>query len=344
LIQLLHWPTMPDASIPPQPQPHTAKRHSRRWLVVPYALVLAGLIAWSGAWWMTKLRIERTLDDQAAALRARGYQAGWSAMTVDGWPFSLKLTLEQPRIVDPSGWGLSAPAIKGDAGAYDPGHWIFAAPQGLIWTRPEKGPVAVAGRAIRASVSGLGGPQPRLSFEGLDLTLTALPGAQPATFSTIDRLELHLQPGPEDQAALLVKVEKGKLDLGSSLARISPALDLTWDSRLSHLSAFRGPDWTSAVKTWTASGGLMTVAGAKLGLGALELNGAGGTLTVGPDGRLRGQAALAVGKGGGFTLGAIHIGGLNIGGLHFSGAMPLRFEDGQASMGIFPLGRALRVY
>ena len=88
----------------------------------------------------------------------------------------------------------------------------------------------------------------------------------------------------------------------------------------------------------------MSVADATLKLGGLTLQGAGGALTVGPDGRLRGSTPLSVGKGGGINLGGLHIGGLSVGGLSFSGSMPLTFEDGRARFGAFPVGAALRVY
>jgi hypothetical protein len=334
---------MPDPSTRPQAG-KPARKPRRFWLWAPYALVLAALIAWSGVWWTLKLKIESDINEHAKALRAQGDQVSWSAMTVGGWPFRLTLTLTQPKIADPAGWGLAAPILKGEAMAYSAGHWVVVADQGLTLTRPGKGPLAVSGRAIRASASGLGSAQPRLSFEGLDLILSPAPGGQPAALSFAKRLELHLQPGPSDQGALLVRIEDAKLAPFANLARISPNLDLTWDARLSHLSAFKGATWPAMVQAWTAAGGAMSVADAKIALGGLELQGSGGTFTVGPDGRLRGSTPLGVGKGGGLSLGGLHFGGLKIGGLSFSGSMPLTFEDGRAAFGAFPIGAALKVY
>jgi hypothetical protein len=330
---------MPDPSAVPQP-----KRHRRFWLWAPYALVLAALIAWTGVWWTMDLRLQSELSAQAKALRGKGYQASWSALKIDGWPFRLDLTLEDPKLIEPSGWGVSAPILKGETTPYGADHWIFVADQGLTLTRPAKGPLAVAGRAIRASIGAFGSPRPRFSFEGLDLILSPAPGGQPAPLSSASRLELHLQPGPDDQGALLIRIENGKLSRFANLARLAPTLDLTWDARLSHLSALRGPTWPAAVQSWTAARGVMTVADAKIALGGLSLQGAGGMLTVGPDGRLSGTTPLSVGKGGGFTIGGLRLGGLKIGGLSFSGSMPLTFQDGRAALGAFPIGAALKVY
>ena len=287
---------MPEPSASPQPA-----RPRRFWLWAPYVVVLAALIAWTVVWWAMSLRLQSELDAQAKNLRAHGYAASWTDLKVDGWPFRMDLTLTQPRFGEPSGWAVAAPMLKGETAPYAPDHWIFAAPQGLTLTRPGKGPLTVSGRAIRASVGGLGSPRPRFSFEALDLALSPAPGGQPAAFSSADRLELHLQPGPDDQAALLIRIEDAKLAPSANLARIAPTLDLTWDSRLSHLSALHGKDWPAAVQAWTAAGGAMSVAAAKLSLGGLSLEGSGGTLTVGDDGRLRGVASLTVAKGGGLN-------------------------------------------
>ena len=330
---------MPDPSAAPQ-----AVKHRRFWLWAPYVLVLIAFIAWSGVWFVASLRIGAELDSQAEALKGRGYTASWSALKVSGWPFRFDLTLTQPNFGDPSGWALAAPSIKGESIPFVPDRWTLVAPDGLTLTRPGKGPLTVSGQAIRASVGALGSAQPRLSFEGRALSFAPGPGGQPSAFASADLIEAHLQPGPDDQAALLIKIEDAKLDPSANLARIAPTLGLTWDARLSHLSALKGADWPGAVKAWTAAGGSMGVAGAKIALGGLELDGSSGAMTVGGDGRLQGSAALKVGKGGGLSLGGLHIGGLNIGGLSFSGSMPLTFADGRASIGAFPIGQALKVY
>jgi hypothetical protein len=306
--------------------------------------VLVALIAWSGVWLTMSLRLQSTLNDRAKALRGQGYAASWTAMKVGGWPFRLDLTLTSPVFGEPSGWALTAPSLKAEGLPYMPDRWVLVAPDGLTLTRPGKGALLVTGRAIRASVGGLGSAEPRFSFEGLDLSLTPAAGAQPAPFNAADRVELHLQPGPDDQAALMIGIEDAKLTSPSNLARLATTLNLTWDSRLSHLSALKGRDWPGAVRAWTAAKGAMTVVDAKIGLGALELGGAGGPLTVGDDGRLRGITGLSVSKGGGVTVAGIHLGGVNVGGMSFSGSMPLQFEGGEASFGAFPLGPALKVY
>jgi hypothetical protein len=322
---------MPEPSSIPQPS-----RPRRFWLWAPYVALLAAVVAWTGVWWTMKTRVETALADQAARLRAQGYAVSWSGLKVAGWPFRLDVTLIQPRLAEPSGWALSAPRLDGEGMAYAPDHWIAAAPLGLTLTRPGKGPLSVTGRAIRASVGALGSDRPRFSFEGLDLTFSPLPGGQAAPFTSADRLELHLQPGPGDQGAFLVRLEGASLTVGSAVAGLVPlgVFGLTWDSRLSHLSALRGPNWPAVLQAWTAAGGAMTVVQGEITLGPVGLRGAGGPLTVGPDGRLRGAVPLTLDPGKARGLGA----------LLSAGPISLTFKDGHAAIGPLDLGPALKVW
>jgi hypothetical protein len=310
-------------------------------------------------WFVLKARLEQGLDAAAEHMRAQGYDLSWKRRRVDGFPFRLDLTLDEPRVAEPSGWALAAPQLKGEAFAYEPAHWIWAAPSGLVLTRPGKGAVTVTGQALRASLSGLSGPAPRFSFEGLKLVLTPLPGAAPAALTAADRLELHLQPGPDDQAALLIRLDGGHANLPAALNGPASAkpVSLIWDSRLSHISQLSGPDWPSAVRRWTAGGGQMSVVQAGLTLANATLADQSGTLSVDADGRLSGALPLTLRQGGAAlgALGAVHAVDPDAAqaataiaqarqGADGTAAMTLTFQAGVATLGPINLGPALKVY
>ncbi len=328
---------MPWPYSPPQPDPQP-KRPRRFWLYAPYAAVLLALIVWTGVWWTLKTRVEKALNDGAAGLRHAGYTVSWTRLDIHGWPFRMNVDIIQPRLAEASGWSFAAPVIKGEGLPYAADHWIFAATEGATVMRPGKGPLEVGGRAIRASVSGLGTPQPRFSFEALGLTLTPAQGALPPAFTAADRLELHLQPGPNDQAALLIRLEGASLQQGSMLTRLVPkgVFGLVWDARLNRLSALHGPNWPAVIQSWTIAGGQMTVAQGRISLGDVTLAGSGGPLIVALDGRLSGVLPLTLDLG--HTAHAFGIPALT-----FSGPLALRFQDGQAAIGAFPLGPAPKV-
>jgi hypothetical protein len=132
---------------------------------------------------------------------------------------------------------------------------------------------------------------PRFSFEGTKLSFAPAAGAQPFALSAAEKVEFHLRPGPDDQAALFFKVDAGKARLSGLFARIADdkPISISWDSTLSKVSAFKGADWPQAVRDWTTAGGRMTVRQAGITAGDAVIGAQSGTLSVGYDGRLNGS-------------------------------------------------------
>ena len=323
---------MPDPSAPPQP-----KRPNRFWLFAPYVLLVIVILVWSGVWLVEKLAVEQVVTRKAAKLEAQGYVARWSAMKIDGWPFRVRVTFTAPKAGDSAGWQVEAPRFEAQAMAWAPRTWVIAAPDGLTLTRPGLGPLTVSGKQIRASIGDLGSDRPRYSFEGDGLTLTAAQGGKPASFSSLDKLEAHLQPGPDDQAAFLLRIDGGALRPETGLAKLASGkpFALVWDSRLTKLAALKGSNWPGSVQAWRNAGGSMTVANAEIGIGGLKLKGEGGPLMVDTDGRLSGQVPL--------TLDAAGQNQALLKALGLLGPVPLTFKDGRAAIGPIPVGAALKI-
>jgi hypothetical protein len=328
---------MPEPSASSQPQ-SPRKRPSRFWLFAPYAALLVAALAWSAFWWAESGRLQHGVETCAEGLQKQGYVAQWSSIKVDGYPFRLRLVLIGPRLADSAGWGLSATRLEAQALAYATDRWVLAAPEGLIVSRPGKGDVAVSGKAIRASASALGSAQPRFAFEGDALTLAPAQGSTPPPFAAIDRLELDMEPGPNDQAAVYIKLDGGTLRPEAGIAKMAQGkpFSLVWDARLTRRSALRGSNWPGALQAWRNAGGSMTVAGATLGIGGVTLKGQGGPLSVDPDGRLKGEIPLKLEPGQVSNQATLQALGL-------LGPVPLRFEDGRASIGPIPVGASLKI-
>ena len=323
---------MPDPSASPQPR----KKHSRFWLFAPYVALLVAVLAWTGVWWMEKLRIAHEITGKAAELEKQGYTAHWQSLKIDGWPFRLRVSIIQPEAGDSAGWRLTAPRLMAQAMAYAPNTWVLAAPDGLTLTRPGKGALNISGKQIRASMAALNTFQPRFAFDGDGLMLQPAQGGQGAAFTAIDKLELDLQPGPNDQAAFLVKIDGGALRPEAGIAKLASGkpFALTWDARLTKLSTFRGSNWPGALQAWRNAGGQMTVANVELGLGGQKLKGQGGPLAVDTDGRLSGQLALKPDVGPAQAV---------MNALGLLGPVQLSFKDGRAAIGPVPVGAALKI-
>lgn len=275
------------------PDPSAPRKPSRLRLFLVFGLALVFVVGWSAAWlWMRGEARER-MDAGAAMLREAGYEVSWKDRAIGGYPFRFNITLTEARIRDRSGWALDAPKLEGQAFLHAPTHWIVAAPEGLTFTRPVGGPVAVGGKLIRASISHLTNTPPNISFEGVGLTFQPAAGANPFSLQAAERVEFHLREAPSevgDEAGVWLTVKNGKGQLSGLLGRIAgdKPISLEWDGRLSKASALRGQDWGDAVRAWARAGGRMDVKRGGLTAGDALIGVNSGWLSVGSDGRARG--------------------------------------------------------
>ena len=143
----------------------TPARHSRRGLVIPFAIVGLLLAAWTGWWFWLAGQIETRLAAQEALLEADGWRIEHEPASVTGWPFRTRVALPQARITAPSGHAVQAAELVAEANAWNPGRWVVIAPEGLTLTRADKGQVRIEGPALRLSVSGLRARFPDLRAE-----------------------------------------------------------------------------------------------------------------------------------------------------------------------------------
>jgi len=282
------------------PDPVPPRKPNRWGLYAPFFVLLIAVVAWSGYWFWLRMQAVGRIAAVAEDLRGAGYEVDWKDETVGGYPFRLDVALVDARIREPSGWALAAPRLEAEAFLHGLGTWVVAAPQGLTFTRPVGGPVQVAGKLLRGSVSHFDKPLPNLSFEGTDVTFTPGAGAQPFALATAGRVEFHLRAAPTgDEAATFFKVENGKATPGgwAGLVAAGKPVAATWDAKLSKVSTLKGADWRAAVRGWTAAGGQAAVSQAGLTLGDSALGAQSGRLTVGADGRLRGQLDVTLRNG-----------------------------------------------
>lgn len=272
------------------PDPTPARKPRRLGLYLPFLILLVFAVLWSIAWVWARGEALKQMDQAVADLDRAGYQIAWKQRDLGGYPFRLDVTLTEAQIRERSGWALAAPKFEAEAYLYAPGRWMLATPDGLTFTRPEKGPVTVTGKLLHASLTHLDQRPPSFSFEGVGLTFQPGPGAQPFSLSAADKVEFHLRAGPDDEGGVFTHLDNGKARLSGLFARIAgdKPIAIVWNATLTKMSAFTGPDWPSAVRNWTAAGGQMKLREAGVTAGDALIGSNSGTLTVGADGRVRG--------------------------------------------------------
>jgi len=272
------------------------RKARRRGLFAPFIIALIFVAAWCAGWFWLRIQAEQRMDAASASLKSRGYDLSWSARSFSGFPFRLNVTLADARVAEPSGWALRIPELKAEAMIYGLDHWVAVAPRGVLLTRPTGGDVAIAGTALRASLAGLKDHPPRVSIEGAGLVFSTAPDAAPFPLRSAQAMELHLRPGPDDQAAILFKAGSARVNFTGLLGRIAQenSADMTLDARLSRASILRGDNWADAVRDWSAAGGAITMENARITAGEAEGTAKSGALTVDADGRLQGKLEVAL--------------------------------------------------
>ncbi len=190
------------------------RKAGRAGLYGPFIVVALIAIAWSAAWLWLAGEVGRRLDSAGH----RGVALGWQARRIYGYPFRIDVDFDRPRLGEASGWAVAAPRLKVEAFVFAPDHWVVVAPDGLAFNRPRGGPVRVGARVLRASLSDITAEPPRISVEGLGLTFTPAPGADPFAIASAGEVHLHFRAIGADQGAAFVEADR-MMAAGSRPAR-----------------------------------------------------------------------------------------------------------------------------
>lgn len=273
-------------------------RHPRRGLALPFVLVGLALAVWTGWWFFLAREVEARLDAQVAALRADGWRISHGEATIRGWPFRTRVALPRTEIAAPSGHGVSAPELVAEANAWNPGHWVVVAPDGLTLSRAEKGRVKVDGDGLRMSVSHLRARFPDLRLELIRPTFTVLPGSEPFPISAAERIQFEAQAHRRDPSAdavdFLFNLQDAQGRAGGPVegATQSGRLTLQLEATADHASGLRGPDSAGVFANWSKAGGRFTRVRGRLVAGESTALMTSDSLAMRDDGRLEGRVSL----------------------------------------------------
>src|SRR5579872_2767802 len=136
LARVSHLVTDPRS--PPTHSAVVSRRKPRRLgLYLPWGALLILAAGWSLAWLWMSGQTQSRLDAAAASLRKAGWAVAWDGRHVGGYPFRLDVDFTNLSVADPSGWAVALPALKSEAFAFAPTNWVFYAPSGLTFTRPD---------------------------------------------------------------------------------------------------------------------------------------------------------------------------------------------------------------
>ena len=335
-----------------------ARKPRRLALWLPFAVALVGIAFLSVAWFWMEGEVERRMEAARASAIETGWTLSWRHRSISGFPFRLDVTLEDARVREPSGWGLTTPILKAEAFVFAPAHWTAFAPDGATVLRRRGGPLFVRAKVLRASISEASAAPPRISVQGLGLKFATPPGAAPFPLDAATEFHFHTKAGPDNQGAVYLEVDGAEARVTGLIARISEGgpTNLVFDAIFSHAKALRGHDWTAATRAWGVAGGRLHVRRLQLTAGLAAVEARGGELGIAADGRVLGRLELAL-RQAPKTLGAMEGEGAippetaraatTLAGAVQAGpiaSLPLTFEAGRTTLGPIAIGPAPRIY
>ncbi|MBX9575537.1 MAG: DUF2125 domain-containing protein [Caulobacteraceae bacterium] len=325
-------------------------RHSRRGLIVPFAIVGLFLIGWTVWWFVLARQVETQAANRIEALRQSGWTVETARRSVDGWPFRVRLDLGETRITAPSGHGIETSRLITQANAWAPLAWVAIAPEDLILTRPDKGRVRISGDGARMSLVGIDKPWPRFALELIRPTFTPVGQAEAFPVSRAEHVSLEAKPGPQDQAVdVLFQMVEGRGRAGGPVEGVTDSglLSARVEFRMQNAEGLRTPSDDGLMAGWSRSGGRFTHVRGILESGENRALIESSDLSAREDGRLEGRvtmradrpAAVVAGLAGGGE-GAARLAGA----AGSEVALTLEFRDGRAFLGPFAVAPAPRLF
>lgn len=280
-------------------------RHSRKGLIIPFAIAFVGLAIWTGWWFFLTREIENRFEARLARLEAAGWTVRHAGVTTTGWPLRARVTVKHFDLAAPSGHAVAAPEIVAEANAYNPTKWVVAAPDGLVLTRGAKGKVAVRGEAIRLSVHGLTQRWPNVAVELARPVFTALPGAEPFPLARAELVQVYMRPHlaasdtPTDDVDVLFRLVDGEGRPSGPIEGFTQSgeLNAQVEAVVEKASSLRrGADAAGLMSAWTAAGGRFVQVKGEMSAGESRTFLSSPVLAAGPDGRLEGELFLRAEK------------------------------------------------
>ena len=279
-------------------------RHSRKGLIIPFAIVFVGLALWTGWWFVLTQQIEKKLEGRIARLEQSGWTVKHAGLTTTGWPLRARVAMKHVDVIAPSGHAVAAPEIVAEANAYNPTKWVIIAPDGLVMTRGAKGKTAVRAEAIRMSVHGLTQRWPNVAVELSKPVFTALPGAEPFPLAKAGLVQFYMRPhvagsnAPTDDVDVLFRLVDGEGRPNGPVEGLTQSgrLNAQVEAVIEKAGALKGADAKGLLSAWTAAGGRFVEMKGELGAGESKTFLSSPALSADDKGRLEGEVFLRAEK------------------------------------------------
>lgn len=281
----------------PVEAPRSPKRYARIGLFLPYALLLAVVVAWSAGWFWIRDRAAREMDAWQSEEAAAGRTWTCADRSITGYPFRIELRCASLAFArSDSRFTLGPLTVL--VQVYQPRHGLmqvsgpFHVEQGDLvadatWTSLQGSFHGASDGFVRAS----------LVVDAPKGTIRSA-AAEPVAFAA-GHLEFHARPTPARFASdgavdLSLRLAKTQLPLVDAFVGNTDAADLSLDATVTHATDLRTGRVAQELDDWRRADGSLEIALLSLAKGDRRLQ-ANGTLGLDaehrPAGRLDVRAA-----------------------------------------------------
>lgn len=256
----------------------TDKQHrlKRRWLYIPFVVAGVILFAYYLLWRAGAAEMKKGVNEWVADQRAAGMIVEHESVAAEGFPFFLRVHVDDPHIEQPGAWRWRAERLTLDALPYDLNKLIFSTRGAQDLWLDQYGTWRVLADDIRTSIA---------NDKERDWIFAATVGGLEATRTedgekvSLESLVLDLAPDAADKTTLTLNLAAGRIVSGNEETTVAVDSFQAFLA-LTHVYAFSVPDPASA---WRSAGGELQIKGlaaqienARLSVsGAVRLDGEG---------------------------------------------------------------------
>lgn len=225
---------------------------SRRWLYIPFGVAGAALIAYYMLWRIGAGEMEKAVVRWIDDSRAMGIEITHEAITRDGFPFFLRVHVDQPMIAAPGAGRWRGERLSIDALPYDLTRVIFS-PIGVQEVCAENyGDWRIDAADIKASIA-----SDKNRGWVFSVSISEAKARSVSADAAIDKLDFDLAPDAAAPTTLVLTLAAAGLDVDASgaafhLAELNTVLSLTHSDLLSGLKP---------ASQWREAGGALIVGG-----------------------------------------------------------------------------------
>lgn len=248
------------------PDPQTQLR--RRWLYLPFAIAGVILLAYYFLWRVGANEMEKGVIAWVEDQREAGMTVGYDSLRRDGFPFFLRVHIDEPFFASPDGWRWCGKRLSLDALPYELNKVIFSPGGEQFVSAPNAGEWRLTADDFRTSIAA---DDTRGWAFSATIGDAIAQRDQDGAEAKIASLIFDLAPSPETPTTLVLSLAgNGAMiktsDTGIALDRLQTVMALTHSHML---------EGASPTDQWRSAGGALVINGliAEINSAALSVSG-----------------------------------------------------------------------